>query len=64
VDQQVTGFKNNAGLMSVLPIAAIELPDSIREHQVLVGIAEWVATRYPWRMATAARVRRRLFEAA
>ena len=55
----------SSGSLSPATVAApVELPASIREHRVLTGFAEWVATRYPWRIALSAQVRRRLNEEA
>ena len=54
-----------SGSLSPATLAAtLELPDSIREHRVLTGFAEWVATRYPWRIALSTQVKRRLYEKA
>jgi hypothetical protein len=61
---RMAGSPESGRLVSATAAVIVELPDSIREHTVLVGISEWLAARYPWQIATATRVRRRLLEEA
>lgn len=44
----------------VMPNTVAELPESIREHRVLVNLAEWIMMRYPTRHALNTRVRQRI----
>jgi len=61
---QMTGFEEISKPMSAPSAVMLELPDTIREHRVMVSIAEWLAARYPWQLATATQVRRRLLDEA
>ena len=61
---QSIGFEENSKPLSAPSAVMVELPDSIREHKVLIDVAEWIAARYPWRIATTTRARQRLLEEA
>jgi hypothetical protein len=45
-------------VMSTTTVA--ELPESIREHRVLVNLAEWIMMRYPPRRFLNTRVKQRI----
>lgn len=60
----VTQLESAGRPEATYPASSVELPSTLREHAVLVNLAEWVSLHYPWRLAMAATVRRRLLEEA